>query len=459
MSSVAGSQVDGVYVKCPEGYDVTGGGFADFYAGEGDQDSSMPFGNGWYFREEPSSNESLCYAICCQDAYYNTSTVKMEDNESVGVTVDCPNGTVMVGGGFSSQDASQHDQDDNHPAGNGWHCMKDTVESNSSCYAVCATPSSHLDCVTLTVTKSQTEGVDIDCPCGYTITSGGFSGEYENQDDQDQSSPYDNGWHCLEDESPESSMCYARCCKPTFTVTTTTTTSTTTTTTHPTTTTTSTTTTAPSSTTTSTTPTSTSTTSPSSTTTSSTTTTTLESTTTISSGGGGGGRGYIVNTRTIVNLCYNGVQDEGEEGVDCGGKCSPCSLPEEEEEEEEPPLCVTTTTLHVLDDSGGSEPEGSGTQINSSWLVCPTTTTIIQEERLSQHKGTGFSVGLVIGQKFINNFLLGWFILLAIMSTYFYHVMTISYLHDPSLEELMEVVPSYTLLAEEELEQEALEKQ
>ena len=68
-------------------------------------------------------------------------------------------------------------------------------------------------------------------------------------------------------------------------------------------------------------------------------------------------------------------------------------------------------------------------------------------------------MGLVIGQKFINNFLLGWFILLAIMSTYFYHVMTISYLHDPSLEELMEVVPSYTLLAEEELEQEALEKQ
>ncbi|MBU4266647.1 MAG: hypothetical protein L6243_05295, partial [Candidatus Altiarchaeales archaeon] len=56
------------------------------------------------------------------------------------------------------------------------------------------------------------------------------------------------------------------------------------------------------------------------------TTTTTTPTTTVRStgGGGGGGGGGGAVSGGIVPTCYDGIKNQGEEGVDCGGPCNPC---------------------------------------------------------------------------------------------------------------------------------------
>lgn len=59
------------------------------------------------------------------------------------------------------------------------------------------------------------------------------------------------------------------------------------------------------------------------------TTTTTTTSTTIPSGGGGGWGGGTPNVAKVIKVptCDDGIQNQGEEGVDCGGPCPPCEAP------------------------------------------------------------------------------------------------------------------------------------
>ena len=86
------------------------------------------------------------------------------------------------------------------------------------------------------------------------------------------------------------------------------------------------------------------------------TTTTIQTTTTVSGGGrgGGGGGGTIFPTRPS---CFDGIQNQGEEGVDCGGPCQPC-------------VTTTSTTVET------TTTVATTTSIKETTTIEETTTTI-----------------------------------------------------------------------------------
>ena len=94
-----------------------------------------------------------------------------------------------------------------------------------------------------------------------------------------------------------------------------------------------------------------------------TTTTTIPTTTITHTGGGGGGNkreggaaaGGGAAPARIVPTCYDGIQNQGEEGIDCGGPCNPC-----------------------LSCSDGIQNQGEeGIDCGGPCSPCPTTTTLM----------------------------------------------------------------------------------
>jgi hypothetical protein len=71
--------------------------------------------------------------------------------------------------------------------------------------------SSSDDFIIVSKLGNQTAGVQVNCPSGYTVTGGGFTDKYFEEDDQDASYPVGNGWYCQEDKSNPQSECYAVC--------------------------------------------------------------------------------------------------------------------------------------------------------------------------------------------------------------------------------------------------------
>jgi len=128
-----------------------------------------------------------------------------------------------------------------------------------------------------------------------------------------------------------------------------------------------------------------------------TTTTSTTTSTTLGGGGGGGGGGSNPPNLPRVHPCYNGVQDVGEDGVDCGGQCEPCmtcsdGVMNQGEDGVDcggpcPPCTVptttstthaTTTSTTLVQDSGVSddaEDVDSGGQVPGD--ITPSTTTTL----------------------------------------------------------------------------------
>jgi len=211
--SETGSQNSGIQVNCPTGYTVTGGGFADKYYTEDDEDASYPKGNGWYCREDRSNPNSECYAVCWDSSLISTDFIIKIGNQESGVEVGCGSSTVL-GGGFGLEAVNDDDQDASHPKGNGWYCEDDNSYSGAECYAVCgdAKEDYEMTCETVEVQGNFNDGVEVMCNAGTYLTSGGFFDASGNDDDQDYNHPIDNGWYCEEDRSDGDSVCYARCC-------------------------------------------------------------------------------------------------------------------------------------------------------------------------------------------------------------------------------------------------------
>lgn len=211
--SESGSQNSGVQVDCPSGYTVTGGGFADKYYTEDDQDASYPNGNGWFCREDRSNPESDCYAICWDSDLLSTEFVVAIGNQASGVEADCGEST-LLGGGFGFEGINNNDQDASMPLGNSWYCEDDTSYDGAECYAVCGEAEDDyiMTCETESVQGNFNSGVEVFCDEGSYLMSGGFKDVSSNDDDQDYNIPLENGWYCEEDRSDGNSVCYARCC-------------------------------------------------------------------------------------------------------------------------------------------------------------------------------------------------------------------------------------------------------
>lgn len=82
--SIRGNQNEGVFVECPEGYFITGGGFNDGGNLDDDQDASHPLDNGWYCKDYLSTNDSECYARCCTTNLFDGSEKECETDNDCG---------------------------------------------------------------------------------------------------------------------------------------------------------------------------------------------------------------------------------------------------------------------------------------------------------------------------------------------------------------------------------------
>ena len=203
----------GVQVDCPPGYVVTGGGFNDKSGINDDQDYSQPLGNGWFCREDSSSDNSECYAVCCNETFLSTSIVSKQENQEIMSFAYCENKT-LLGGGWADRSGKGGDQKMSWPVENAWTC-KDTASSdNSECYAVCgeANPGYELTCTTENITQSLATETVVNCPAGTYIVGGGFIDFSGINDDIDANKPYDNLWNCYDSSSNSNSQCWARCC-------------------------------------------------------------------------------------------------------------------------------------------------------------------------------------------------------------------------------------------------------
>jgi hypothetical protein len=149
---VAGGMTGQAYVDCPAGTVRAGGGFL----GDPDRPAVFPIspvflqpgnGNGWTatFRSRVDRSEKLTvYAVCLETAYATTDVAEesapVMAKASGWVDVDCPDGSVVTGGGYSgSADALIHIIESQR-SGNGWKVSAWNLESSVtriSVYAVC----------------------------------------------------------------------------------------------------------------------------------------------------------------------------------------------------------------------------------------------------------------------------------------------------------------------------------
>ena len=224
-----------VDVDCPAGYVVMGGGWSD-YMHTVNIEHSYPSDTDKWSCDYSDKPESECYAICCDDDFFETEIIEEDGTLSSGITADCSSGYEIVGGGFYDEwdkvvGALTSDQDDSRPIGSDqWYCSDDeSDETDSECYAVCAqaiSPEADLDCITVSETINLFSAgyyygeATVNCPSGYVIMGGGFQDPSISNDDQDWSNPEGNSWYCREDftdydpfDGPYEGTCYARCCR------------------------------------------------------------------------------------------------------------------------------------------------------------------------------------------------------------------------------------------------------
>ena len=135
---------------CPQNYSVVGGGFDDTEKNK-DEDILKPSDDisGWQCYDDGSDTPgSRCFAICAKRKDASDpmvcKTVSTTAGQDKGISVLCPKGSFITGGGFEDRGAANKDQDASMPTpgADGWYCEKngnkDGVTANI-CYARCCT--------------------------------------------------------------------------------------------------------------------------------------------------------------------------------------------------------------------------------------------------------------------------------------------------------------------------------
>jgi hypothetical protein len=141
--------------------------------------------------------------------------VEVTDSLDQGVQVNCPEGTVVTGGGWEeSIEGEEYDVKESRPSSNGWYCKKENAPSSSKCYAICCN-SSYFQTSIENALLSSTNNWRGFAECGSSkILGGGFYDKSTFSNDQDESFPESNGWVCQDYSSSEESECYGICGEP-----------------------------------------------------------------------------------------------------------------------------------------------------------------------------------------------------------------------------------------------------
>ncbi|MBN2014301.1 MAG: hypothetical protein JW778_03895 [Candidatus Altiarchaeota archaeon] len=156
---------------------------------------------------------------------------------------------------------------------------------------------------------------------------------------------------------------------------------------------------------------------PTTTTTQITTTTTMASGGGGSSGGGGGGGGGGGIISKPKESCFDGIKNQGEEGVDCGGPCDPCiSCSDGIQNQGETGIdcggpcapCSTTTTIMPTTTKAStptSAPTTTSAEVTTTSLETTTTTIALPSVTGRILEGSGGTIVISIVILFL--FLLG----------------------------------------------------
>ncbi|MGB7538966.1 MAG: NBR1-Ig-like domain-containing protein [Anaerolineales bacterium] len=171
---------------CPAGTVVTGGGFS--VSSDVRVYTQVKTGNGWsaFAQNTSASNRTLTvYAICL--TFPSVTTTQVAENFTVAgggslanKTVDCPAGTVAVGGGYTGSADESLWTFFNTLSGNGWEVSVRNFGSGSKSFQVMAVCLSGATLTASTVTgyKDLAPGAsgyaEIACPAGQAVTGGGF---------------------------------------------------------------------------------------------------------------------------------------------------------------------------------------------------------------------------------------------------------------------------------------------
>jgi hypothetical protein len=171
---------------CPAGTVVTGGGFS--VANDVRVYTEVKSGNGWAaFAKNPgaAARTLTVYAVCL--TFPSVSTITVAQNVTVAgggslvnKTVDCPAGTVAVGGGFAGSTDLDLWTFFSTLSGNGWEVSVRNFSAGSKSVQVMAVCLSGATLTSSNVTeyKDLAPGAsgyaEITCPAGMVVTAGGW---------------------------------------------------------------------------------------------------------------------------------------------------------------------------------------------------------------------------------------------------------------------------------------------
>lgn len=145
-----GGLSDNLVPVCPQSYQLLGGGFIDGTKNK-DEDALSPQDsvNGWRCFDDDSTGASgQCFALCGRrksgEDRMTCTTASVTGHQATPVTVACPQGTFVTGGGFddASNTDGRQDMSMPTPSGDGWMCQKTANNKNTLpnvCYARCCT--------------------------------------------------------------------------------------------------------------------------------------------------------------------------------------------------------------------------------------------------------------------------------------------------------------------------------
>lgn len=163
------------FLKCPAGQKVLSGGCTDDFTSTSLM-STQPWGDdGWTcdFKTQPGSLTS--WALCesaAKTACRNVTAVRNTISTGTTVSVSCPAGSQVIGGGCSD-DFTSTDLRTSMPSGNGWSCQFVTNPGSLAAFALCATPAPGATIQTVSLTQTSSNVAFIKCPAGKRVLGGG----------------------------------------------------------------------------------------------------------------------------------------------------------------------------------------------------------------------------------------------------------------------------------------------
>jgi hypothetical protein len=207
---VEGGTVGQAAVTCPGGTVVTGGGYTagNFGAATFYPVYSQPSGaNGWTasaLSRGLGLDEITVYAVCLELPYAETALVEdsvtVPARKSASATVDCPDGSVVTGGGYSGNTDLRMYIKNNYRFGKGWMVTANNLGdyvTKITVYAVCLKgPGGKAISVAgdVEIKQNGTGFAEAACGAGTVLVGGGWS--FTSKDMLAPSSyPLNGKWH------------------------------------------------------------------------------------------------------------------------------------------------------------------------------------------------------------------------------------------------------------------------